>query len=269
MKTKRFIQTILFVLVPLQGAVAAIDLNQTGAATSTLYGDCLAPCNNTDTLSLNFGPTTGSIGILTSTQTVDGAAIGNSGSLFANATILGGLNTPQLTAQAMSLDGKYAGISATGIQGYTVTGGGNGQLISATVGLTGTVTNPLGNDLTELSAAAVLMKVSEPTDFMAAFASLYLLSPDALRLSQSASGTVDLMGTIDLTVDAGDQFYLVGFLSANAGGPGAIADSTSTFTVAFDAASAAVITPAAVPLPASLLLLAPFLGVAAIRRRNG
>lgn len=268
MKTKRLIQTILCVLVPLQGATAAIDLDQTGASTSTLYGDCLAPCNGTDTLSVEFGPTTGSTGILMSTQTVSGAAIGNSGSLFANATILGGLNTPQLTAQAMSVDGKYAGISATGIQGYTVTGGGNGQLISATVTLTGTVTNPLANNLTELSAAAVLMKVADPTDFMAAFASLYLLSPDALNLSQSASGAVNLMGTIDLTVDEGEQFYLVGFLSANAGGAGAIADSTSTFTVAFDAGSAAVIAPAAVPLPGAVLLLLPALGVLGWCRRR-
>ncbi|MGR9091587.1 MAG: hypothetical protein ACU85U_13500 [Gammaproteobacteria bacterium] len=74
MKTKRRIQTILAVLVPLQGATAAIDLNQTGAATSTLYGDCLAPCNDTDTLSVDLGPTTGSTGILTSEQTVSGAA---------------------------------------------------------------------------------------------------------------------------------------------------------------------------------------------------
>jgi hypothetical protein len=268
MDIKRILTPLLLALLPLQTVVAAIDLTETGASTATLYGDCVDPCNQVDAFSIFSGPTSGGTGILSSMQTLTGAEIGNAGSLFANATILGGLNTPHLTAQATSSDGKFLGISATGIQGYTVTSGGDNQLISATVGLTGTVTNPLGNDLTELSAAAVLMKVSNPGDFLAAFASLYLLSDDAINLSQSTSGAVNLMDTIDLTVDEGDQFYLVGFLSANAGGLGSDSESLSTFTVSFDAASAAVIAPAAGPLPATILLLAPMLGLLTVRRQS-
>lgn len=54
------------------------------------------------------------------------------GTLFANATILGGLNTPLLRASASSNSQTYASIQAVGAQGYTVISGGSNQTINFT-----------------------------------------------------------------------------------------------------------------------------------------
>ena len=250
-------------------AHAALDLTEFGTFTTTAYGDCFAPCNNTDVDFVTFelvGPQSGGEGILSTTQTLTGASINHSGDLFAEATILGGLSTPLLRASATSNAGKVGLIDAVGIQGYSVNGGGNGQMISADINLTGTIANPNGNDLTGLSAAVSLVKVVNPQDFEFQTYSLFLIAPD-VSLSQSTSGAVNLMGTANLLVDEGDQFYLVALLGASAGGAGAEALSLSTLTVNFDAASAAVLVPAGVvPLPGALVLMLPALLAFGVRR---
>lgn len=271
MKLKTVFLLLTFLLAPFQLAHSAITLTESGAFTTYSYSDCLEPCNlaDLDALSLNFGTASGGKGTISTSQSLSGSVIGDSGSLFAEATILGGLNTPLLRGSAESNTGKYSNIQATGIQGYTVTSGGDNQIISADLRLTGSVLNPQGNDLTGLTASAVLVKVVDPLDFLFEQASLFLLGPDAVNLSQTTTeAAVDLTTTLDLTVNQGDQFYLVATLGAGAAGLGANALSLSTLSVEFDSVSIPSLTAASVPLPASIWLFASVLvGLIRIRKK--
>lgn len=271
MHMKRWIQVFLIGLLPFQAALAAIDLTEFGAYTTASYGDCTGACNVSDNIALSGGiiPSPNGQGALTSVLDHGPATLNGSGSIFAEATILGGLNAPLLRASAASMLDKNTSAQAVAVQGYTVTSGGSGQMISAEVNLTGTVTNPAGNDQTGLAAAVSIVQVTAPEDFeflSGVIAILLGLSTPDVELEQTIAGAVNLSGQVNRTFDEGDQFYVVAFLGAIAGGAGASAVSLSTLTIDFDTASAAVLTPAAVPLPGALVLLLPALAV--LRRRR-
>ena len=274
MKTTRFLQTIGLVLLPLQCAVAAIDLTEFGAYTTAAYGDCVGACNVADNVALSGGiiPSPNGQGAITSMLDHGPGTLNGSGNIFAQATILGGLNAPLLRASADSTTDKNTSAQAVAVQGYTVTGGGTGQMISADVNLTGSIMNPASNDQTGLAGAVSIVQVEAPEDFQFLSGVLAILlgltAPD-VQLEQTIAGSVNLMGQLSATFDEGDQFYVVAFLGASAGGAGASAASLSTLTVNFDAASAAVLAPAAVPLPGALFLLLPALGILRLRRHAG
>lgn len=219
------------------------------------------------------GPGTGGAGVidtsqtLTTTDTTD-ALVTGAGTLFANATILGGLNTPLLRASASSNSQTYASIQAVGAQGYTVISGGSNQTINFTVSLTGTVTNP-GGDATGLAATVGVVKVTDVGDFLLEQTSLLaFFDRNAVRLEQTTDGAVNLSGNASILVNEGDQFYLWALLGASAGGIGASAISTSTLHAQFDPLDAANLNAVAVPLPASAFLLTSALPFLRIRRRR-
>lgn len=273
MDTKRLIQVFLLGLLPLQGATAAIDLTEFGAYTTAAYGECSGDCNVADNIALSGGiiPSPNGQGAITSLLDLAPADLNGSGSIFAEATILGGLNSPLLRASADAVLDRSTTAQAVAVQGYTVTGGGNGQTIMADVNLTGTITNPAANDQTGLAAAVGIVQVEAPEDFdflSGVFAILLGLTAPDVALEQTMAGTVNLTGQVSRMFDEGDQFYVVAFLGASAGGAGASAVSLSTLSIEFDAASAAVLAPAAVPLPATVLLLLPALGVLGRRRHS-
>lgn len=258
-------------ILPLPSASAAIVLDQFGTFTTLSYGDCSDNCNILDLTSLTIDPALGGPGALSTVQApISGPPIGDAGTLQAEATIVGGLATPLLRASAISNAGKFANVQATGAQGYNVVGGVAGQQLNATVNLTGTISNLALNDSTGLTAQVGFLKVEDPLDFQLLTTStiIALLDPNAVQLIQTTDGAVTLSGMATLTVDPGDQFYLVALLGASAGGIGAQAISLSTLTVTFDAASAAVIAPAAVPLPAAIFLLLPAVGLLGIRTKS-
>ena len=258
MKLKILFSTLFFTIICLPNVHAAVSLTEYGTYLSTSYGDCDSPCNQTNLINFNFGPTQGEKGTVSSSTTpaLTGTIIGDSGELFAEATILGSLSSPLLRASAESLTNKYNNIQATGIQGYTVTSGGDNQTINATLNLTGDVLNPLGNDMTGLTASAVFVKVVDTNLFLFEQSALFLLGPDAKNLSQTTTGPVNLSTGLSLDVNQGDQFYLATLLGASAAGNGSSAISLSTLSVEFDPISAQNLTAtAAVPIPASMWLL--------------
>ena len=63
--------------------------------------------------------------------------------------------------------------------------------------------------------------------------------------------TTDLVDQLDITLDNGDEFYLLAGLTASADGTGAFADAFSTLEMSFNSTN---LTPAAVPLPAGIWL---------------
>ncbi|MCP4041563.1 MAG: hypothetical protein GY731_06345 [Gammaproteobacteria bacterium] len=214
------------------------------------------------------GPGTGGAGVLSTTQTLTDTDTGGAGTLFAEATILGGLSTPLLRASAASNSETYATIQAVAAQGYDVVSGGSGQVIDFTVTLTGSVTNP-GGDATGLAATVGVVKVTDLGDFLLEQTLLLaLFDPTAVSLEQTASGSVGLTETASITVDEGEQFYMWALLGASAGGDGADAASLSTLSIEFEPGAESVLAAAAVPLPASAILLMSALALLGVRLRT-
>ena len=257
-------------ILPLQAANAAVDLVEFGAFTTSAWGDCTDPCGLLDVSFTTLpGPSTGGVGVLSTMQTLTNTDTGGAGTLFANATILGGLSTPLLSASATSNSETFATTQAVAAQGYNVTGGGNGQTINFMVTLTGNVTNP-GGDATGLAATVGVIKVIDETSFSLLIHSLLLslFDPNAVQLEQTTAGPVNLAGNASITVDEGDQFYLAALLGASAGGIGALAISNSTLSVQFEPGAESVLAAAGVPLPASIFLLMSALALLRLRLQS-
>ena len=193
-----------------------------------------------------------------------GAAINNSGSLEVQASTLSGLSTPVLRAAATSNAEKYTAIQALVAQGYTVGAGATAnQQLNSTVNITENITNLLGNDYAGIAAQVGFTRFLDPTfDLINTALAFALLDENAVSFESTIDGPVNFSLPTSITVNPGEQFYLVAFLSASAGDAGGVADAMNTLTVRFDAPSAAVISPAAVPLPAPFLLM---LSVIALR----
>lgn len=203
-------------ILPLQPASAIITVDQSGAFTTSAWGDCVDsgangcafdPDNDISITTL-VGPSTGGVGVTSTMQTLTGVETEGAGTLIANATILGGLNTPLLGASATANDGRYGPTQALGAQLYTVTGGLPGQTINFSISLTGTVTNPDGGDATGLTATVGTIIVHDDLDFLLPLLPLALLDPGAVNLAQDTNGAVNL-GPVasSIVVNPGDTFY--------------------------------------------------------------
>lgn len=189
------------------------------------------------------------------------------------------LSVPVLKAEAITsgtnnLDGWISGM-AFAIQGYQYTGG-SATTINLSANLTGSIQNPGVHGSTALSVGIWLASVDPNVMFpnpppstvgeLALFAA-QLPVVDFWIAEASATGAVSL-GTggdpVSITVNPGEEFYLIAALAAGATDNDQFADAFSTLTMNFDNQNLAP--SGVVPLPAALWLIAPAL-LAVARRR--
>lgn len=281
MKARALLLAIAMLL--LQPATAVVTVDQSGAFTTSAWGTCndtggdgcdlgtlLMPLDIAFTTLV--GPGTGGVGVTSTMQTLTDVETSGTGTLIANATILGGLNTPLLGASATANDGRYGTTQALGAQLYTVTSGGPGQMINFSITLTGTVTNPDGGDATGLTATVATIIVDDDLDFILSLLPLALLGPSAVSLQATADGAVN-MGPINssITVSQGETFYMAALIGASAGtavgGAANAATSLATLNIEFGAGSGNL-SLGIIPVPASVFLLAPVVALLGLRRRS-
>ncbi|MCZ6665985.1 MAG: hypothetical protein O7B81_11825 [Gammaproteobacteria bacterium] len=264
MKIRTFM--IVIALLPLQAANAVINLEEFGAFSIATWGDCAAPCAVGDINLVNILPAIGGAGVLSATQTLTEVDLGGAGTLTANTSILGGLSTPLLGAEATSNAGRFVLAQAVAAQGYTVVSGGNGQVINFQVNLTGTVTNS-GGDGTGLTAFVGVKKVTILGEFTIVDALiLSLLDPDRVEIGQTTNGLVNEVGNASIMVDEGDQFYMWALLGAAAGDANA-ASSLTTLSIDITSGGGSLAA-AGVPLPAPVILLVSALTLLRVRVRS-
>ena len=252
---------------------SAVTLAQWGASARIDSADCtgslLGGCNILE-LSLVEGD---SVGGSQSTSATIGSALAGSmtglqgrGSAGASVEIpTGGLGIPVLRARAEStMDDHFVSGAALGLQAFRFTGA-DGTNVSLDVSLDGTVTKSANSsDLTGLEVNVWIMSASTPFTFPAdpvpvadLVAQIIVDSfPDdpfitALTWDAASNGTgaVSRSGQLDLSLNNGDEFYLMAALSAGADGDGATALSWSTLTMEFDTTELQAAS--VVPLPAA------------------
>jgi hypothetical protein len=262
----------------------AITLTEWGTSASASSADCSTfNCSKIEFLSFNpiiDGPSNGGLN-QTSAELLDYANPDGRGTVSASVALQGGLSVPILKAKAASVDANgWVSALALGIQGYQFTGSDN-TTISLDSALTGSVNNTSGSDVTGLSVGVWLM-MDDPT-FMfpepATLSDLLLqiaLSPvvdsfswenlDTGAVNRSTT-TTDTADQLEITLNNGDEFYLLAALTAAADGTAAVADAFSTFEMAF---STTQLVPAAVvPVPAAAWLFASgLLGLIGVARRK-
>jgi hypothetical protein len=266
------------------GQTQAVTLTEWGTSASASSADCsVLTCSKTDFLFFNpiiDGPSNGGLN-QTSAELLDYANPDGRGTVSASVALQGGLSVPILKAKAASVDANgWVSALALGIQGYQFTGSDN-TTISLDSALTGSVNNTSGSDVTGLSVGVWLM-MDDPT-FMfpepATLSDLLLqiaLSPvvDSFSWEDLSTGavnrsttTTDTADQLEITLNNGDEFYLLAALTAAADGTAAVADAFSTFEMAF---STTELAPAGVvPVPAAVWLFASgLLGLVGIARRQ-
>jgi len=154
---------------------------------------------------------------------------------------------------------------AMGIQGYQFTGS-DGTTISLDSALTGSVMNTSGSDVTGLSVGVWLMR-NDPTFAFPAAATvsdLFLqiaLMPIVSSFSwenlstgivNRSTTTTDPLDQLEITLNNGDEFYMLAALTAAADGTDAWADAFSTLEMKFDTTE--LVPAGVVPIPTAVWL---------------
>ena len=248
----------------------AATLTEWGVTASASSADCsILSCSKDDFLfflnPIIDGPSAGGLN-QTSAQLLDYVNPDGRGTVSSRVELQSGISIPILRAKAASVDANgWVSAMAMGIQGYQFTGG-DGTTISLDSALTGSVTNPGGSDVTGLSVGVWIFMGDSLLDFpMATTMSDLLLqiaflpavdffSWDALSTGvvNRSTTTTDLDDQLQITLNNGDEFYVLAALTASADGAGAIADAFSTFEMSFDTTE--LVAASAVPVPASVWL---------------
>lgn len=264
------------------GQTQAVTLTQWGTSVSASSADCtFLNCSKFDFLFTNpiiDGPSNGGLN-QTSAQLLDYVNPDGRGTVSASIALQGGLSIPVLKAKAESVDANgWVSAMAIGIQGYQFTGS-DGTTISLDSALTGSVTNTSGSDVTGLSVGVWLIRDDPAFTFPSATTLSDLLLQIALMpiedsFSWEALGTgvvnrstttTDPLDQLQITLNNGDEFYVLAALTAAADGTGAVADAFSTFQMGFNTTQLA---PAAVVpvLPAAWLFGSGLLGLIVVAR---
>ncbi len=265
----RVISGIIVIALFWVGQVQAVTLTQWGTSASASSADCsVLSCSKFDFLLFNPiipGSSNGGIN-QTSTQLLDHDNPEGRGTVSASVALQGGLSVPLLKTKATSVDNNgWVSAMAMGIQGYQFTGSDN-TTITLDATLTGSVNNPLGSNVTGLSVGVWLMMDAPAFLFPAATTMSDLLLQVALMpvedsfswedlstgIVNRSTTTTDPMDRLQLTLDNGDEFYMLAALTAAADGTGALADAFSTLEMEFD--TAALVPAGVVPIPAAAWL---------------
>ncbi len=283
----RVISTIIAITWLWVGQAQAVTLTQWGTSASSSSADCsVLNCSKLDFLLFNPiipGTTNGGLN-QTSAQLLDDVNPEGRGTVSASVTLQGGLSVPLLKAKAASVDGNgWVSSMAMGIQGYQFTGS-DGTTISLDSALTGSVMNTSGSDVTGLSVGVWLIR-DDPTITFPAVTSMsdllvqIALMPvvDSFSWENLSTGpvnrsttTTDPLDQLEITLDNGDEFYMLAALTAAADGTGAWADAFSTLEMEFDTTE--LVPAGVVPIPAAVWLfgtgLVGLIGFAR-KKRNG
>jgi len=281
---KKYLLAFITVFIILGSSqVFAATLTQWGTSVKAASADCLnANCSKLDFLISNPiipGPTVDGLN-QTSAALLDYANPDGRGTVSASVQVQGSFSIPVLKAKAESVDAD-GWVSATGwgIQGYQFTGTDN-TTISLDSSLSGQVNNTSGSDVTGLSVGVWLLAGDAGLlfpDAPATFNDLLLqiltlpvidsFSWDNLstEIVNRSTTTTDLVDQLDITLDNGDEFYLLAGLTAAADGTGAFADAFSTLEMTFNSTD---LTPAIVPIPPGIWLFGSALAGLIISKRN-
>jgi hypothetical protein len=248
----------------------AITLTEWGTSASASSADCtIVLCSKTDFLLFNpiiDGPSDGGLN-QTSAALLDYVNPEGRGTVSASIALQGGLSIPILKARAESVDANgWVSALAMGIQGYQFTGS-DGTTISLDSALTGSVTNTSGSDVTGLSVgvwlimgdpAVVFPTATSLSDLVLQIAVMPIV--DSFTWEDLSTGVVDRGTTttdtgdqLEITLNNGDEFYVLAALTAAADGTGAVADAFSTFEMGFNTTE---LVPAVVPAPDTTVVAA-------------
>ncbi|MCK5189451.1 MAG: VPLPA-CTERM sorting domain-containing protein [Methylococcales bacterium] len=267
---KKVLMVFITVFVLLGSSqVFAVTLTQWGTSVEAASADC----SNNDCSKLGFlftnpiiqDQTVGGLN-QSSAALLDYENLDGKGTVSASAQVQGSFAIPVLKAKAESVDADgWVSATSWGIQGYQFTGADN-TTISLDSSLTGEVNNTSGSDVTGLSVGVWLLAGDSGLLFPDApdtfndllFQIAFLPGSDSFSWENLTTETVnrsttttDLVDQLDITLDNGDEFYLLAGLTASADGTGAFADAFSTLEMSFNSTN---LTPAAVPLPAGIWL---------------
>jgi hypothetical protein len=281
----RLISSIAVIVLIWVGQTQAVTLTQWGTSAGASSADCsVLNCTKIDFLIQNpiiDGPSNGGLN-QTSAQLLDYVNPDGRGTVSASVALQGGLSIPELKAKAASVDANgWVSAMAMGIQGYQFTGA-DGTTISLDSALTGSVTNNSGSDVTGLSVGVWLIMDDPSVIFPAATTMSDLLTQvlfmpvvDSFSWENLSTGLVDRSTTtsdlndqLQITLNNGDEFYVLAALTAAADGTGSIADAFSTFGMNFNTTQLVPAAVVPVPVPAAVWLFGSgLLGLIGISRR--
>jgi hypothetical protein len=296
---------LVFVLAFLFSSTSqAAVLNEWGTIAATGSYACLNPtCNIVDAIYSQSINGTGGAGTSNAAHELDAAD--PNGSARAQANVIGGLQIPELKAEAFSNAGGGTSALAVGVQAYTYTGGSGTLTLSLSLTgaildntpapppltpaeeslliLAGVDPDPAGiPDLTRIEVLGALFAPS--SGFSLTDLTFGGLVPLAALNALDAYTQIDSVEIVeDLTnpnivnaghllsisgLNVGDSFYLFTALAASADGAGQYADAFSTLSVSFTAGGDEVVLASSVPIPAAAWLLGPALFAFVGRRRR-
>lgn len=257
---------------------SAVTLTEWGTVAATGSADCAEPCDQLSFLSaFAIHDVDGGIGQLSAASVLT-PGMRDLGHAQAAVTVVGGLQIPELKAEAYSTAAGGTVALALGAQAYHYLGGSG--TVTVQVDLTGSIQNTGDSLNTGLAVAVALFRADsifalfEPVDgTLPAEALLALLTygPAAtveLERHSSNPALADVGHELSISgLSAGDEFYLFAAIIASADGADRFADAFSTVALSFSAGGDELAL-AAVPLPGGVWRLVSGLGGLFLLRRH-